>query len=954
MSGNTATYTFFSWFRRGLAGQIETTDPLAARESGADRTTVDVKVHIRSGGNTLESVAQTIGLYGPGDIIGIDRRAIVKSEPQQGITNFEPNYLPYIEFYDEDFPWRYTPAMPNGERLRPWLALIVLSEDEFEHLGLTNARLPAIHVKAGAVNGPFPRPEQMWAWAHAHLNSGVDLSPNGEVPDDGIKEMLRREPNLGCSRILCPRRLSERTAYTAFLIPALEAGRLAGLGAASEMIASSPKLKGSWGDVHKWQPDQWPVYFEWSFRTGAAGDFESLVRKITPRRPDEMDDRIGRRLVDIQSPGYGLRYDGGQGERKGTMAMEGALRLTRMATPSSNEAEHPASRDFAGDMADLVNLDEDLKERNVPDKFAVNPFFSDRDGSQSIYDDPIVSPPFYGKHHARQKRVADDGRWYNQLNLNPGYRIAAGIGTTVIQKNQDQYMERAWQQFGDIVTANQRIRRERLSLELSESLVRKHLKSDKLGRLQLTAVTAGVHNKIKSGDRTVFGTIDKNQAVSNAFVHPVYTKLTRLRGPLMHRLQSRPKPMKPATTPRNWSNWSLLGARIYPTTTKPAFPQIKMMMAAAPAKVPQVFLDHFQRGKAAPSSEKVRQHGININQINTDLLARLEPKKRISARVRAVFGPAVADKSHPGTDASDFKPIMAAPVFGEPMYRELVNLSNDYLIPNLDLIPENSFCLFENNEAFIESYLVGLNHEMAREMLWREYPTDQRGTCFSQFWDVGDNLETPLADILPIHQWPAQTSLGDRQHSPGNGGSELVFAIRADLLQKYPNTIIYMQRARWKSEPGGLRQLSDAEDAMMFPLFHAQIDPDISFFGFNLTADQALGDEKDPGWFFILKERSGEVRFGLDLDPAAGQETWDNLSWADLRQLNETIDLERDVPPTVEREGIPWGKGSGALPGDPASGNGSAADMAWILYQKPFMVAVHARELLGMEITGTA
>ena len=78
-------------------------------------------------------VARDVALYGPGDIVGIDRRAIVRMEPRDWITNFEPNYLPYIEFYDEDFPWRYTPAAPDGAaRLRPWLTLVVLKEDEFK------------------------------------------------------------------------------------------------------------------------------------------------------------------------------------------------------------------------------------------------------------------------------------------------------------------------------------------------------------------------------------------------------------------------------------------------------------------------------------------------------------------------------------------------------------------------------------------------------------------------------------------------------------------------------------------------------------------------------------------------------------------------------------------------------------------------------------------------------
>jgi hypothetical protein len=39
---------------------------------------------------------------------------VVRTEPLNGITNFEPNYLALIEFYDEEFTWRYTPAAPVG------------------------------------------------------------------------------------------------------------------------------------------------------------------------------------------------------------------------------------------------------------------------------------------------------------------------------------------------------------------------------------------------------------------------------------------------------------------------------------------------------------------------------------------------------------------------------------------------------------------------------------------------------------------------------------------------------------------------------------------------------------------------------------------------------------------------------------------------------------------------
>ena len=43
--------------------------------------------------------------------------------------------------------------------------------------------------------------------------------------------------------------------------------------------------------------------------------------------------------------------------------------------------------------------------------------------------------------------------------------------------------------------------------------------------------------------------------------------------------------------------------------------------------------------------------------------------------------------------------------------------------------------LLETNARFVHAYMCGANHAFAGELLWREYPTDQRGTYFRRFWD---------------------------------------------------------------------------------------------------------------------------------------------------------------------------------------------------------------------------
>ena len=119
------TYAFLPWVRQGIANAITASPAAGARAS--IRVEVDITGMPVDGSAPLEqSVSNDIALYGPGDILGIDPRAIIRTEPRAGVANFESNYLGAIDFYDEDFPWRYTPAPAAGLQVSPGIALIVL------------------------------------------------------------------------------------------------------------------------------------------------------------------------------------------------------------------------------------------------------------------------------------------------------------------------------------------------------------------------------------------------------------------------------------------------------------------------------------------------------------------------------------------------------------------------------------------------------------------------------------------------------------------------------------------------------------------------------------------------------------------------------------------------------------------------------------------------------------
>src|SRR5688572_14409189 len=123
-------YTFLPWTRRGLGAEITTPDDLGSGSTGPERAAVSVSFSVNA-----QPIARDVEVLGPGDVVGINPRAIVKTDPRNWVTDFESNYLPYIEFYEEDFPWRFTPATAanalDQSRLRPWIFLVVLKEGEF-------------------------------------------------------------------------------------------------------------------------------------------------------------------------------------------------------------------------------------------------------------------------------------------------------------------------------------------------------------------------------------------------------------------------------------------------------------------------------------------------------------------------------------------------------------------------------------------------------------------------------------------------------------------------------------------------------------------------------------------------------------------------------------------------------------------------------------------------------
>lgn len=1053
------TYTFLPWARHGFGAEISTDDNLAAGGPGPERADVSVRFKIND-----EPIAKQVQVLGPGDVVGISPRAVVKTEPRNWVTDFESNYLPYIEFYEEDFPWRFTPARAVNElrdsKLRPWIFLVVLKEDEFIEQK-TSGPLPAFEFKEGLEPASFfPLPDQSWAWAHVHVSQDIIANTSQQTTTEqevrGVEqtlgEILRANADTASSRLLCSRKLEDNAAYHAFVVPAFEIGRLTGLG-----LDIPPDTSGqlaSWGDGQR----LYPIYYRWFFRTGEKGDFEFLVDLLEPR---PVDKRVGVRAMDTQAPGY--EVDGMSGELR-VMGLEGALKSTETESspnewpPAGTVFEDPpvgSAGHFLNQLEGKVNLQFNLQQ----EESAENPH----------PPDPIVSPPLYGKWYAMAERlqVQQGTGWVNELNRDPRLRTPAGAGTQVIQKEQEKFMQQAWAQLGDLLQANQKIRQLQLAWMSTFVTYQKNILPQPTD--QLLTFTHAVQPRVLGSATTIASQL-KASRLPRAAVDPAFRKIARWQGPTMRKIV--PEGTPPPTAVLSQLNEGKLTAAPPPPEPTGQISLDSVAESIVPDSLPEwlrnllrsglltiallallilslvlavitgafllfgaVFLglgiillatrrlqtvvetaEAFEEKSFTPGAVSRIQARPNfvLTEFNAPLPAAREtgPDDSIEAsnfrialkdafnayessppplpvpppleldkavaKLKQALNPAVAIPKRaefmlkiPASikDAylrpqKTLVPVMAHPVFTEPMYRGLRDISAEFLAPNLGLIPNNTISLMETNQRFIEAYMVGLNAEMARELLWRQFPTDQRGSYFRQFWDVGDSvnrdpskppvqIEEELLDIMKLHTWDRETNLGDHASRPLPTGAEpgearLVLVVRGDLLKKYPTAVIYAQQAKWGQDEAGrdVRVLDDTNPAQFVkvPLFKAEIDPDVRFLGFDLTASLVKGNPdrsaNNPGWFFVIQERPGEPRFGLDnlsADSPATPTNWNQVAWehlADFATL-DCVDLNVNVPPEItdlpDRNFV-WGR--------------NASDMAYILYQVPVMVAFHAADML--------
>ncbi len=1115
MSNPLATYTFLPWLRQGLSNSI-TQDEAAANP--ALRASVAMQLTVRSqgvGGAAVPDTnlaTNTVRLYGPGDVLGIEQGAVIKTEPRHWITNFEPNDLACIEFYDEDFPWRYTPAHANTatHRHRPWIMLVVLEEGEFTERPAAAGKTPFIEV---ADLTTLPVKEELWAWAHVHANRNLGAGDTVIVSSDGpavagrLAGVLSENPDLAYSRIVCPRKLGPNKAYHAFLVPTFETGRVAGMGL--DVTKVDDAMRGAWEDYPQragLAGSSLPYYYRWYFRTGIQGDFEYLVRLL---KPQPMDARVGRRDIDVQKPLPNLNGVAGP-DGDGVLRLGGALKVPDLALTQAQRDEAarfeswdaPGPQQFQRDLAAFIDLADDYAKLSatlahegptVPSEIGALP-------NGDTDPDPLITPPLYGTWHAMTRRVltetdgtpvANTDNWVHELNLDPRHRTASGFGTGVVRDRQEDYVNAAWEQVGEVLEANRKMRLAQWVRAVSLSWFTKQLAPAAAATpARFLSLAAPVMKRVVVDGFTARKQVSDSRvplSLNAAPVRRVLRPAGRLARALLPARGGEPPAeslvrglnaatltvAQPPAVPSGAAKVLDVVAALLPAIPKwlvdllrasPSLPLWVLILGLAiavilfilgfgagvaaalavaaagaygwlkalasaiadadtllPEKedpaalaslpaVPGFTIDRVGTTTAAPASgpgdspagARFKQALEPVFRLHVDLVQAEPPKERpplalapIAAGIVATIDPArsiplryyrtvlIPPRIRNGMTET-FVEAMAYPRIDLPMYRPLADLGNELFLPNVGLIPHDSISLLETNQKFIESYMVGLNHEFARELLWREYPTDQRGSYFRQFWDVSgyqnseglsaDALREKLYDVPKLHLWSPSSPLGDHDNRQPPGSppkNEVVLSIRGELLKRYPTAVIYAHKAAWQTKVDGTidqsliripapltaaEESSPPRDKVKTPLYEAKVDPDITFFGFDLTVPEARGDPAtdDPGWFFVIKERPGEPRFGLDVERGgAPLNSWSDLAWDDVTIDRKLLRIKAGMsayqltiaPPAsegpdemdqhLEDKQVRWDE------------NTNAADVAYVLYQLPVLVAVHAAEMLA-------
>lgn len=859
---------FIRYARPAVAAAIS---QVAGTPQARIRATVDASLQMTTAAEDGSNVAwdapgATLAVLGPADAVGLAGDQILTRVPAPDATAVSPTQFASIEFQRPDLPWLFTPYAPGpDDTLPPWLCLVAVPATGAEIVSGPHGALVRLDANASA---RLPNPARAAEWAHVQEGDAV-----AGADRDAVVAGARETPRRFRSRLLCPMALQENTDYLACLVPTFLGGRLAGLGETLDL--DDPALLGPAWTVG--QAVDLPVYDHWRFTTGAADRFADLVAQLEAYDPGSAPGRS----LDAGMP----EGTAGPVFADAILGMDAAMGPAGAATPPSALVAHLGAR---------------------------------------LADPSPLAPPVYGGRHARAPLPLDTRapKWVRTLNLDPVRRVAAGLGAEVVRRHQEEMMAAIWEQAGEIGRANQWLRIGQSARAAATALFLRRLApdlqrgrdGDDLGALLWLAPMLG-HLPLAPRGLTAATEVVRSclprLATSGAF-----RKLMRPNGPILRRLRRRhddqpqgrdlllrladgggrrPTPAAPEATTLSAAELGSLGApggipgrrlpgdrfRIDPGVLDPSVvrpgvldPRIGPRLPgrttttanAAPASLEaaRALAARWAKPRGGTCRPLGLAGGGEREALFEGLRAAADPAFTIARRTRARIGTDPRSPALVTPTADTLDSILLAPRLPWPMLRPLLALDPGWLAPALQArgAPEQYIALIDANPAFIESYMAGLNEEIGREMLWRGFPTDQRGTVFDRFWSDA------RAEWPGLHTWTG--ALGG--HGLSGATPRMMVALRGALLQRFDRATIFLQKASTTVPPAPLPDLGGAQSTL-YPLVDLRLPGNIACFGFDLSAAEAIGGgAHGPGWFLVFQEPPVDLRFGPTGTTPPGQQ----------------------------------------------------------------------------------
>jgi hypothetical protein len=739
-------------------------------------------------------------LFGPGDVTRLAAGAITRRFPTPNSSDAEVTKLALVEFAAEDLPWRYTPQLAGGGELRPWIVLVVgrrapddvvLRPDGRVTLGLTAQKNHVLTQSA--------------PWAHVQVVDGHGAIARIVAPPR-VKDGA-------------PANYDDNAEYVACLVPAFTASGADSWNGAAPVTC----------DLYDW----------WIFRTGPQGDFHELAAKL--HKAD---------LAANQKPGgkpFG-RADVAYTRRSApatttNLPAAGALRLP--PTPQPDPIDALPAPDIAADVAALSMRLVTPDGRGVITAPRYDAAFSNAD--------PAFAPPASG--------------WIDQLRSDPRLRGAAGLGAWNAIEWQDRIADAAAAKAGDLAIARDRINHVAFGVELSRSLWRRRLPADPVERLAVLApalarfvtTTGGsvldtVAGRTPGLTRALFSSAAR-RALRPGPARTAATAPGRARfASVLRAANLCPVPIDPAVIRQGGDPAAAIKAAVHAAARGDdalaetimralgANPTPGQVMAALQALAPdetgrpnREAVDRFLRGRQFPEPDRsffewpgwMHEHArpepcnpVDLDRLGAIVAAAIDPTVARPPAVERVLS------TLPGI--THIGPVEIEPELDLPLWSFLSNRAPDWMLPGAGDLVDGDVVALSTNPVFVESLLVGANHQTAGELRWRNIPLVTRWSPLRKFWQRSNDE----FDIVPIKGWPEASAFGTAALVPAGRKAEAVVAFRTTLFRRYPATVVYLfpESANWTAPD----ESNPLDAGRKEPTFTGTIGADITFFGFPI------------------------------------------------------------------------------------------------------------------------